>query len=77
MSYWDKDESTRLGVSSDKDSNLKYSRLTSTGDSHLSEFYDVRTGMTFGHCDNVSDSEKKDFGTFVKDSQDNYGRYSK
>lgn len=79
MPWWtsEEDDDVKKGVSTDKNGNLKYGRLTETeDDKHMSEFYDIRTGMTYGHGDNITDDEKKDFGNFVSDAQDNTGRDS-
>lgn len=76
MPWWksDEDDDVKKGYSTDKNGNLKYGRLEGDDDSHSSEFYDTRTGMTFGHGEN---SDKEQFGRDVSDAQDNYGRDSR
>ena len=79
MTWWisEDNDNVKKGYSTDKNGNLKYGRFEGDNDSHSSEFYDIRTGMTFGHGENLSVEDKKQFGRDVSDAQDNYGRDSR
>lgn len=75
MTWWETDEeNVKRGKSTNKDGHLKYGRLEGDRNSHSSEFYDIRTGMTFGHGENADTDQ---FGKDVEHAQDNLARDSR